>query len=188
MAGKIRRNCWRNSLVPTDHNRIPHPEDGKPFISRATLGGHNYCGPWFISCDHGCAHGSNLHGMDINGCTEGTDSSKVLARPHLSSDGYYSEYSKSRDSAFLNAISGIVFADLIFAWIDSPDCYGTLAEIGMAYGLGKTIAIGFALPMEDLWFVEKMRTETDITVGTVFKDAKEAFNTLVLKKSFQQSN
>lgn len=31
--------------------------------------------------------------------------------------------------------------DLLFAWIDTPDCHGTIAEIGYAFGLGKIVFV-----------------------------------------------
>lgn len=73
---------------------------------------------------------------------------------------------------------------VFFAWIDSLDCYGTLAEIGYAKALGKKIYIGIDEKLEipwasindstmehggdfveqdDLWFVKRMANKTVVT-------------------------
>ena len=44
-------------------------------------------------------------------------------------------------------------ADLVFAWIDSLDCYGTIVEIGYAHGRQKKIVIAGPEFYKDLWFV-----------------------------------
>jgi nucleoside 2-deoxyribosyltransferase len=35
-------------------------------------------------------------------------------------------------------------ADLVFAWIDSPDCYGTILEIGYARAMNKVVVVAFS--------------------------------------------
>jgi hypothetical protein len=35
-------------------------------------------------------------------------------------------------------------ADLVFAWIDGPDCYGTILEIGYARALGKAVVVAMS--------------------------------------------
>jgi nucleoside 2-deoxyribosyltransferase len=52
-------------------------------------------------------------------------------------------------------------ADAVFAWIDAPDVYGTLAEIGLAHTLGKPIFLAFShdLPagvIDDMWFAQQL--------------------------------
>lgn len=58
--------------------------------------------------------------------------------------------------------------DVIFAWINSLDCYGTLVEIGYGAGLGKQVymaidrnldipaSVGWANPPHELWFAERL--------------------------------
>lgn len=56
---------------------------------------------------------------------------------------------------------GVASCDLFFAWIDSTDCFGTIAEIGMAHGMGKPIALGTSSSLHDsMWFVGQCATFT----------------------------
>jgi len=162
-AGKITANCWRHTLV--DGFKCYDNESlCQGFIKSAINGVHNYVGPFFIRCDHSCSHVSGHHGMH-EGCSGG-------------------EIPSGRAVAFHNCISNIHHADVVFAWIDSCDCYGTIAEVGMAFGLGKLISIGVSHSLgaqkdfdRDLWFLLKMST-----LGIVYaKDAKAAFNQVLPK-------
>ena len=47
-------------------------------------------------------------------------------------------------------------ADLVFAWVDRLDCFGTFAEIGFAHGVGKRVIIRGPEEHPDLWFVYAM--------------------------------
>lgn len=47
-------------------------------------------------------------------------------------------------------------ADLLFAWIDSREAFATLAEIGYAVGLGKTVVIATPNVDHELWFPSLM--------------------------------
>lgn len=154
LAGKITKNGWRNTIF-TDQNITPSNRSVRPDfpaggdinmrnidqwpISKGTIFGiHDYTGPYFISDDHGSAHGENTHGVSAGVNTETT--------PEL--DGY----NPSKRQVNKLAIKAIELSDLIFVWIDEVDCYGTIAEIGYAAGKGKLIHIaGKFLP--ELWFV-----------------------------------
>ncbi len=47
-------------------------------------------------------------------------------------------------------------ADLVFAWIDSRECFGTLAEIGFSMGIGKIIVVAMPKRDRELWFAARM--------------------------------
>ncbi len=47
-------------------------------------------------------------------------------------------------------------SDLVFAWIDSHDCYGTVAEIGYAVALGIPVYAASPRPFRDMWFAFTM--------------------------------
>jgi hypothetical protein len=51
-------------------------------------------------------------------------------------------------------LNAILRADLFFAWIVSPDCFGTLVEIGFALRANKHIVVAtpFTLDVSDHWF------------------------------------
>lgn len=70
--------------------------------------------------------------------------------------------------------SAIQRTDLMFAYINSPDCFGTLAEIGMAKASGVYVVAAFEDSAEwdwdDYWFCGQLcdtvvRCETPIVVG-----------------------
>lgn len=95
-------------------------------------------GPFFISCDHSCYHGANSHGLGLHqiGCNEGDD---------LVFGDWQVKWICLRQ---------IDRADFLFAYIDSPDCYGTLHEIAYAQAKGKPTVIVFATPelRQQMWF------------------------------------
>lgn len=149
LAGRIGKNDWRHSIVShldsgSDDGDIPNHWNPQ----RCAIGNrHHYTGPFFISCDHGCYHGEGQHGVGAvqTGCMGGEGTT------------YDREF-----NTWLANVSAIDHATLVFAWIDSKDAYGTLAEIGYAghkrYGLGgcapdPLVVIGTPEYNPDLWFV-----------------------------------
>lgn len=69
--------------------------------------------------------------------------------------------------------------DLLFAWIASDDCFGTLAEIGYAAGRGKLILIAGPKPFPQLWFT--YHSAWRILFGCT--DPYDAINRMILKKA-----
>lgn len=69
---------------------------------------------------------------------------------------------------------GIDQADVVFAWLDDPTAYGTIAEIGYAYAKGKPVWIYY--PFEafdapwypDMWFSRSMSGGNDFGADDVF--------------------
>ncbi len=81
----------------------------------------NYAGPWwndFDSCGHSVSRNSESpHGY---GCDR-------------------------RREVFCNVSMALQFhCDLVFAWIDSADCYGTIFEIGFAKSIGKVVVVAMS--------------------------------------------
>jgi nucleoside 2-deoxyribosyltransferase len=76
------------------------------------------------------------------------------------------------------------YADLLFAWIDRPDCHGTAVEIGHALALGVGVAVGYPDDgrAEPAWFLGQAAALQD--AGRVFTGKFpgpiEAFRELVL--------
>lgn len=127
LAGKIARNDWRHELVPgLDGAYLGQPIDCGQFI---------FCGPYFASCGHGCAHGAETHGLADRCGTRQT------APPRWSVPSLCCYWLHQ--------------ADLVFAWIDDPTCFGTLTELGWAQMLGKSVFVGFsnAQLRGQMWFV-----------------------------------
>jgi len=107
----------------------------------------SYSGPFAIGCDHGCYHGDETHGAGKNG-------------GGCNSDGI------SEGIIHGNCLHQIRKSDIFLAWIDSKDCFGTISELGYAYGLTFTehkprvfVAfdhmMGDASAIKDFWFVSR---------------------------------
>jgi hypothetical protein len=69
LAGKIRKNDWRESIIPDikywiEGHDIRSIESiaNWPILEGVIKEKYNYTGPFFVSCDHGCYHGPNSHG------------------------------------------------------------------------------------------------------------------------------
>lgn len=108
LAGKIRKNDWRHYLVP---GLREHEWDQGDLLCRD----FTYTGPFFIGCDHGCYHGAGKHGAFSEGCIDDdhrkpTTWEQTVARCH----------------------TGVVTADLVFAYIETLDCIGSMVEVGIA--------------------------------------------------------
>ena len=130
LAGKIRKNCWRHLLVNglREHNWDLGPLKQKEFL---------YIGPFFVGCDHGCYHMPGQHGGG-KGCA--------------------SEHDMTRYKVAARCRRAVDHADLVFCYIDSVDCYGTIAEIERASMQGIRVVIAFAPGIassmhNDFWFV-----------------------------------
>lgn len=133
LAGKIDIDDWRNGVVP---NLRGHEWDDGP-ISTPLF---DYVGPFFQSCDHGCLHGPNTHGALAG---EGTCTDDITYT--------LQDIIRLNDEALSNA-------DLLFAYITSADCFGTLVEIGRATLQPSTrMVIAFApgINVADFWYAAK---------------------------------
>lgn len=163
MAGKISKGDWREAFVPNMreiggelYNNLDKPYFDWPLTLMGD--GHNYTGPYFVACDHGCFHGPNQHGA---GAAE-------------SDNCYGGGLSDTRRKVWEACIFSMALSDTIFAWIDSADCYGTIAEVGHAHGQIVPIAdrknpeIWIAGPkrFDDLWFVYSMAHDTTFDCAT----------------------
>ena len=139
LAGKIRKHCWRHRLVSglREHSW----NDGVlPQVDFA------YVGPFFVGCDHGCFHNKNAHGAvairGVNTCP-GRDVHAEFDCPHL-------------EVASL-CLGAVTRADLLFCYIDSKGCFGTLVEVGYALAHDVPVVIAFAPGIasvidNDFWF------------------------------------
>lgn len=156
LAGKISKNGWRHDIVKNlrdydsgytgqgvscgDNSFLTK---GWPIIEKAIYreidGGFNYTGPFFVGCDHGCFHGEGTHGTsDYSGM------------------GHWDDDRNHRETVVTNCLEAIKKSDIVFAWIDSVDCYGTIAELAYAKAIGKDIFITGPEYFGDLWFLYQM--------------------------------
>lgn len=143
MAGKITKNCWRNSILSVREAITPDkPWPVLPFTVNSQSFG--YTGPFFYSCDHGYYHQPHSHGwasLQDNCCT-------------LEDNFLLKKIVQQRDYVVKNCEAAIDKADVFFAWIDDLTCYGTLVELGYARAKGKCVVIGLpeAFDSSPIWF------------------------------------
>lgn len=145
LCGPIGKNGWRNVLVPDlsgafaegEHHRQLARYDVVTELPTITPG--IVCvGPWFIACDHGCAHGRSTHGTEGGGCLE-----DGLGRQNQSGEVFDVNLKRLRR------------ADAVFAYFDREEAYGSAFELGVAHALGKPIYVGFPPGVRwriDMWF------------------------------------
>jgi hypothetical protein len=154
LAGKIRCNGWREKIANIRDHSINQYET-KPILVNASL---TIMGPFFISCDHGCYHGDRTHGVGLNKYCKDVDGTLY----HFGCCGNGEQPPFTECDVLDICKSQIDAAEIVFAYIDCTDCFGTLAEIGYAHAKGKTIIIKFASDQlkKDMWFIDKMQQIT----------------------------
>lgn len=157
LAGKITRTTWRETIVGEwsfeNHSwsygqaYFDYEEDGTwaivPHACKVldSISLH-YTGPWWR--DDFCHGQSNDSGF-----------------PHGYSSVGQPLKEESDKKQIANAVSkAIRDSDMLFAWVDSHDCYGTLLEIGYARGLGKTVVVVFSdtIDSRELWLARAAAT------------------------------
>lgn len=172
LAGKIDDQAgeWRTHIVGTRHawsrnedGKVTHREVPNWIIERAgdeldldfewipwptkpnrlALGIHEYVGPYRQTLsDVEWKNKGEFHGCEAAG-----GHGAVSTPEHIISE----------------CLAAIRRADLVFAYLNAPACYGTVAEIGYAAALGKFVYVvteeGATLDNhEDFWFVEGLAT------------------------------
>jgi len=135
MAGKISVNDWRHDIL--GERKLRNSDYWKTdslHTHKTTLKINNevdYCGPFFVSCDHGCYHGESTHGVVRDNGYDCSGSSPVTEK-----------------TLFNGCLKQIEKADYVFCWIDDLTAYGTLFELGIAYEKNKKIFIGIDKKLE----------------------------------------
>ncbi|GAB6423073.1 hypothetical protein bcgnr5372_27410 [Bacillus luti] len=135
LAGKIAKNDWRHSIFKglrsyryfTDDMYVRNRDFND--IGELKTDGFIYKGPYFISDDHGLAHGPNSHGRGI-GKYSGYATPMVPDIP-----------SQPKKKVLKMCLKGIDDSDFVFCWLDSATAYGTICELGYALANGKYIVI-----------------------------------------------
>jgi hypothetical protein len=131
--GKITKNGWRSDFGVSMPCEWEEYANASP---RPVQFGFDYCGPFFIACDHGCAHLNQSHAT-------------------ASCSGF--EFHPAQ--VFAQSKRQIQQAGFAFVWAgigeDALDtAYGSLVEIGIANALNKPILLAHH-PDADLrpfWF------------------------------------
>lgn len=170
LAGKITKNGWRDTILGHRAGALSPADwrEGWSDLPNAILDTHTYVGPYFVGCDHGCAHGPGTHGAGA-GVGAGTVGQYAAAQADADAAGeLYDDpaWSCAGESAPSNlygliverCLESIRSASLVFAWFDTLDAHGTLVEIGYARALGIPVAVGCALHIDEreLWFARRL--------------------------------
>jgi len=178
LAGKVEKNCWRHSLV----NKLREADwDNAPLLAAVEIGGEtfDYVGPFFVSCDHGCYHGDGTHGcLGKNGTEEvhgevveieyasvcGSGNGDFLYRNSLVDKHGCRQGCEGQEFIVNKCLEAIDNSDVVMAWIDTPNCFGTLCEIGFAVGKYKTLWVAFASDalMSDMWFIKTIASKAGV--------------------------
>lgn len=126
LAGRCDTN-WRSSILDVDLLTLSISEydlvdDDFPVYPNIIRGIHNYTGafPIMIDDSHACDHGIR---------------SKTLGHNPVSDQGLALQR---------NCFRAIDTSDIVFAWIDRAELYGTVAEIVYAATKGKRVWLAFA--------------------------------------------
>ena len=189
-AGKVSRGFkdWRAAIFSDERimsqNAIEMPVfDGHP----VSVGTVIYGGPTALSCDHGCWHSSD-HGIvnPFDGDQNLADDDFLIHTGRAWPDELLAGGSCpdgvngiSKKEATERCMYQIRSADAMYVYIDSPDCYGTLTEIGYAYAMGIPIhlVLNLSVPSsreifggphneeeiehDEFWFVKQMASTVD---------------------------
>lgn len=167
LSGKIdaEHGAWRDAILGTVYEyesrrhrprwelsvaemSAPDEYPEWPVLKNCVLGLHDYVGPFRVtdrqsrdSSHEGYFHGSRWVGS--HGVMDDESQALVVDR----------------------CKAAIRNADIIFAYINTPDAYGTIAEIGYAHAMGKYINLvidnNAGWELDDYWFVEMLATRSD---------------------------
>jgi len=174
LAGKIAWNDWRHTIVAdlrtafhddfyggSGHalgEDVAAPSYCWPVLWCAIFNHHAYTGPFFISCDHGCAHGENLHGVAAVATTWEAHK-RYLTEAELDAwpEDRLLDVERDNQGCFIPTSKGGCIGEYgvrqeRIAWLDQEDAYGTLVELGFAKALQKQVWIAGPVSFPDLWF------------------------------------
>jgi hypothetical protein len=147
LAGRIKEERVRFGLVDSTlvDTEYLYPSLPEASFTRAGID-FRFTGPFTISCDHRCSHiglasggiGTRSHGAASPFCSGETDFSFEMI-----------------NAVFNRSKQGIDEAQVVFAWIDDYEAFGTIWELGYADAQDKLVVIGcpFDIPNSgELWF------------------------------------
>jgi nucleoside 2-deoxyribosyltransferase len=135
LAGKISGNNWREKILPVLRHNAPSPwaYSDRPLPKAdetkalPICAGFSFIGPFFLECE--CDHLNHYrledsHGVGANESSAGDHGR--LCGPKVASPRQVVEL----------CLGWVDRADAVFAWLDDVTAYGTMIELGYAYGKG----------------------------------------------------
>ena len=150
LAGSISKTNWRETVVDglrgcegvyckhgcSNYDMASLHEDW-PVLKKSILGVHHYVGPFFIRCVNEHTHDCDCYSP----CSHGVAAEAVY---------------EGREGVVQICLDTIRKADLVFSWISREDCFGTIAELGYAKAIGKTVVVAGPELFKDMWFLHHM--------------------------------
>ncbi|WIB31432.1 hypothetical protein [Curtobacterium sp. MCSS17_005] len=123
-----------------------------------------YAGPFFVSDDHGCAHGRCTHGAAAEGCLEGYLPDGMTKEDH-------------RALVAERCRLGIERSDDIFFWFEDLKGFGSLVELGIAIGMSKSVHVYTKSleELDELWFGQALIASTSVHRATDVHSAVQQF-------------
>ena len=160
LAGKIDKNDWRCSIFQKNKacalpsTKEPDMQEMLSYKVPVPDLDVNIIGPFFLSCDHGCYHGNETHGVGL-----GKTTCQIENKPFTPED--VSDICKYQIKER---------AEAVFAYINDKSCYGTLFELGYAHALDIPVIILWDNPnlKRAMWFANE---SADVSL-TLNKDEK----------------
>jgi hypothetical protein len=153
LAGKITGTTWRETIVPdwSEENHSASYRNAHDWLSSLTSFEESVpANAWVVVRNVCNVHGANLHYTGPwwkDPLCHGSASDSM--HPHgysscIERDFELSEIESRRVQVSDAVQVAIQRADLVFAWIDGPDCYGTILEIGYARAMDKAVVVAFS--------------------------------------------
>ena len=172
LAGKITNDWWRNEILGDGSSSRRTPgiyvsasvdeieKRYEYYNGEYDAGEFIVTGPHSLGCDHSCFHNTS----------------------HASTDGEFTclgELGMEQQDVFEACTHQINKSDIVFAYITSSDIYGTLFELGFAYGINKPVYIVFKNnELKRLhWFIAKAARECYVVHQN--GDLKEFFEKII---------
>jgi hypothetical protein len=167
LAGKITGDGWRGEIVEgwghqnDDSNRYYAAVnsdsgtrwDSAPRAAAAAFGARlDYVGPWWCDFGAGGGHGTACSCGEPHAYTSTDFDNHGMEVP--ASDA---ERRRAMSAVHRNIDLAIARCDLLFAWISSDDCFGTIFEIGMAVARKKTVVVASPKEFDDrqMWLCQQ---------------------------------
>lgn len=171
LAGKISGDDWRKDIVDGlgrkflceastfREKQVEAIHEEWPVLKASIFREHNYVGPYFVYTEDDLtpSHSPHVSTMIME---SGEDAHGVGLQTITFLD---KQFKSPKAQIVKQCFDAIDRADLVFAWIDSLDCYGTIAEIGYAAARKKMLYVSARRSFRDMWFIHHIDVENDLS-------------------------
>lgn len=171
LAGKITQDNWRDEIIDNWSSERDCMASRKVVdscgwewgvVKNLIPAGHgsmlDYCGPWWSDMGQGGGHGeSNQCGFPH---AYGGELQWAHGEPLDLCDPDSLDTKERQGIVARQVLQAVKKCDLLFAWINTDDCFGTIFEIGLAQGFGKCIVVASPPEYDDAntWLARQFAT------------------------------